>query len=213
MESDDSLLVLTDLEFDFPTLTPSTLGQPIEPIVTFLSPPSITIPSNPASPDEPLESVSTTQGLSTVCSITAATIDQLQPLTIFSSVGDDRSKITFSRKERNRSKQKLRSLQRPANKDYISRDRVTIAQQHKREHFARLARPVKYPRFNTHLHYRLGPEFSSEELLFWDSQQQEFTIQNTVLPSAIGCSPPSYNSQLTAITQKFVFLILLRLNA
>ena len=49
MGSDDSLPVLTDLEFDFPILTPSTLGQPIEPIVTFLSPPSITIPSNPAS--------------------------------------------------------------------------------------------------------------------------------------------------------------------
>ena len=35
MESDDSLPVLTDLEFDFPTLTPSTLRQPIEPVVTF----------------------------------------------------------------------------------------------------------------------------------------------------------------------------------
>ena len=114
MESDDSLPVSTDLDFDFPTLTPSTLGQPIEPIVTFLSPPSITIPSNPASSDEQLDSVSTTQGLSTVCSTTTAKIDRLQPPTISSSVGDARSKITSSRKERNRSKQKLRSLQRPA---------------------------------------------------------------------------------------------------
>ena len=43
MESDDSLPVLTYLIFDFPTLTPSTLGQPIEPIVAFLLPPSITV--------------------------------------------------------------------------------------------------------------------------------------------------------------------------
>ena len=196
MESGDSLPVLTDLVFHFPTLTPTTLGQPIEPIVTFLSPPSITISSNPASPDEQSDSVSTTQGLSTVCSTTTATIDQLQPPTISSSVGDARSKITFSRKERNRSKQKLRNLQRPANKDYNSRDRLTIARQHKREHFARLARAVRCPRFNTYLHNRLRPEFSSWELLFWDSQRQEFTIQNTILPSQ------RLNAPLRAITAK-----------
>ena len=183
LESDHSLPVLTDLDFNVPTLTPSTLGQPIEPIVIFLSPPSITIPSNPASPDEKLDSVSTTQGLSTVCSTTTATIDQLQPATVSSSVGDARSKIKSSRKERNRSKQKPRSLQRFANKDNNSRDRLTIARQHKREHFARLARAVKFPRFNPLLHYSLRPEFFSWELLFWDSQRQEFTIQNTILPS------------------------------
>ena len=120
MESNDSLPVLSDLEFDFPTLVPSTLGQQIEPIVTVLWPPSIPIPSNPASPDEQSDSVSTTQGLPTVCSTTTATIDQLQPPTISSSVGYARSKITSSRKERIRSKQKR--LQRPANKDNNSRD-------------------------------------------------------------------------------------------
>ena len=183
METDDSLPVLTDLFFDFPTLTPSTLRQPIEPIVTFLSSPSVTIPSNPASPDEQSDSFSTTQGLSTVCSTTTATIDQLQPPTISSSVGDGRSKIASFRKERNRSKQKVLSLHRPANKDYNRRDRLTIARQHKKEHFARLARAVKCPRFNLHLHYKLRAEFFSWELLFWDSQRQEFTIQNTILPT------------------------------
>ena len=148
---DDSLPVLTDLVFDFPTLTPSTLVQPIEPIVTFLSLPSITIPSNPASPDEQSDSISTTQGLSTVCSTTTATIDQLQSPTIFSSI-DAKSKITSSHKERNRSKKKLHSLQRPASKHYKRCNRLTIARQHKKEHFARLARAVKYPRFNPYLH-------------------------------------------------------------
>ena len=148
MESKFSLPVLTDLVFDFPILTPSTLGQPIEPIVPFLSPPSITIPSNPASPDEQSDSVSTTQGLSTVSLTTTAVIDQLPPPPISSSVGDARSKITSSRKKRNRSKQELRSLQRPANKDYNCRDRLTIARQHRRKHFARLPRAVKNPRFN-----------------------------------------------------------------
>ena len=182
MGSDDSLPVLTDLVFDFPILTPSTLGQPIEPVVTFLSPPSITIPSNPASPDEQSESVSTTQGLFTVSSTATAIIDLLQPSTLPSSV-DAGSKITSSRKKRNRSKEKLLSLQRPANKDYKCRNRLTIARQHKRKQFARLARAVKYPCFNPYLHYRLRPEFFTWKILFWDNQQQEFTIQNTILPS------------------------------
>ena len=88
MESDDSLPVLTDLIFDFPTLTPSTLGQPIEPIVNFLSLPSITIQSNPASPDEQSDSISTTQGLTTFSSTATAISQQLPPPTISSSVGD-----------------------------------------------------------------------------------------------------------------------------
>ena len=183
MESGESLPVLNDLELDCPTVTPSTLGQPIDPIVTFLSLPSITIPSNPASPDEQPDSVSTTRGLSTVCSTTTATIDQSQPSSISSSVADARPKITSFREERTRSKQKLRSLQRPTNKDYNSGDRLTIARQHKREHFARLARAVECPRFNPLLHYRLRPEVSSWEILFWDSQRQNITIQNTILPS------------------------------
>ena len=98
MESDDSLPVLTDLFFDFPTLTPSTLGQPIEPMVTFLSPFSITIPSNPASPDGQTDSVSTTQGLSTVFSTTTVIIDQLQSQAISFSV-NARSKLLSSRKK------------------------------------------------------------------------------------------------------------------
>ena len=107
----------------------------------------------------------------------------MPPPPISSSVGDAPSKITSSRKQRNRSKQELRSLQGPANKDYNCRDRLTIARQHKREQIARLARAVKYPRFNPYLQYRIIPEFSSSKLIFWDSQQHEFTIQNTILPS------------------------------
>ena len=181
MESDDSLPVLTDLVFRFPTMTPSTLGQPVEPIVTFLSPSSITIPSNPASSDEQSDSISTLKA--TVSSTTTAIIDQLPPPTFSSSVDDARLKILSTKKKRNRAKRELPSLQWPANRDYHCRDRLTIARQHKREHFARIARAVKYPRFKPYLHYKMRPQFSSWKLLFWDSQQQEFTIQNTILPS------------------------------
>ena len=106
MESDDSLPVWTDLEFDFPTLSPSTKGQPVEPVVTFHYPHSITIPSNPASPDAQSDTVLTTQGLSSVMVYSTATVttDQPQPSTISSSVGDARSKTLSSRSASARSK-------------------------------------------------------------------------------------------------------------
>ena len=175
--------VLTDLEFDFPTLTPSTLGQPNEPVLLFLSPPENTMPSNPASPDAQLDTVSTTQGLSSFFSAITVTTDQLQPPTISTSVEHARIKNVSSLSSRARSKRKLRNWQRPVSKKYNSRDRLIIARQHKTEHFARLARAEKYPRFKPHLHYRLKPEFSSLEILFWDTQRQELTIQKTLLTS------------------------------
>ena len=135
MENDDSLPVLTDLEFDFPTLTPSTLGQPIEPLVTLFSPPSIIIPSNPASTDAQSDTVSTAPGLSSFCSAPTFTTEKLQPSIFSTSVGDARSTIVSSRSSRARSKRKLRNLQRTASKNYNSRDRFTIARQHKKEHF------------------------------------------------------------------------------
>ena len=115
MESDDSLPILTDLDFIFPTLTPSALEQPAEPVVTFLSPSSISIPSNPASPDEQSDTTSTTRGLSAVtgCPIATLTTDRPQISTIPSLVGNTKSKNFSSRRARAgaRSKQQGRNLQ------------------------------------------------------------------------------------------------------
>ena len=56
---------------------------------------------------------------------------------------------------------------------------------------------VRRPRYNACLHYRLTNVFSSWEIFFWDYKTQEYTIQNTALPSqrlvvpltAIGVQP------------------------
>ena len=187
MESDESLPILTDLDFIFPTLTPSALEQPAEPVLTLLSPPSISIPSNPPSPDEQSDTASTTRGLSSVtgCSVATCTTDQPHISTIASSVGNAKSKNLSSRRVRARARPKkgVRNLQRHTSKDFQKRVRLTLARQHKREYFAQLARAVKKPRFNPHLCYSLKPEYSSWKLIFWDSQQKEFTIQNTLLPT------------------------------
>ena len=183
MESDDSLPILTDLDF----ISPSALEQPAEPVLTLLSTPSISIPSNPASPDEQSDTASTTRGLSSItrCSVATFTSDQPKIYTIASSVGNAKSKNLSSRRARAsaRPKQRVLKLQQRTSKDFQKRDRLTIARQHKRESFEQLAKAVKKPRFNPHLCYSLKPEYSSWNLIFWDSQQQEFTIQNTLPPT------------------------------
>ena len=162
------------------------MEQPAEPVVRLLSPPSISIPSNPASPDEQSDTASTTRGLSSVTgySIATFTTDQQPIPTIASSVGNVKSKNSSSRRARTRARPKrVRKLRRHTSKDFQKGDRLTLARQHKREYFAQLARAVKKPRFNPCLCYSLKPEYSSWKLIFWDSQQQEFTIQNTLLPT------------------------------
>ena len=185
MESDDSLPNLTDLDFIFPTLTPSILEQPVEPVISFLSPPSTTIPSNPASPDEQSDQASVTWRPSSITgsATTTFTTDQPQPSIIASPVGDAKPKNLSSRRARARARPKTQNLRRQTSKNFQRRDRLAIARQHKREYFAQRARAVQKPRFNPHLSYSLKPEYSSWKLIFWDNQQQEFTIQNTLLPT------------------------------
>ena len=60
---------------------------------------------------------------------------------------------------------------------------VALYKQHRREYFASRARIVKKPRFNRHLPYKLKPEFSSWEIMYWDGTWQEFTIKNNSFPS------------------------------
>ena len=58
-----------------------------------------------------------------------------------------------------------------------------IFTQNWRESYLQSRRLVRWPRFNPHLHYNLTPAFSSWEILFWDFKRQEYTFQNTAVPS------------------------------
>ena len=58
-----------------------------------------------------------------------------------------------------------------------------IFKRKRKESFLRHCKSVKRPRYNPHLHYQLTNAFSSWEIVFWDPTRQEYTIQNTVLPS------------------------------
>ena len=61
--------------------------------------------------------------------------------------------------------------------------RNQILKQKRREIRCQHPNFVRRPRYNACLHYRLTNAFSSWEIIFWDYKRQEYTIQNTALPS------------------------------
>ena len=154
-------------------------------IVTFLSPVSSPskIPSNPASPDEtPASPLQTTINRTTTVPDAASspstglhfpvslpktyqskTIEELPP---FSSLLSDVRPL----------------LSRPNHLKFQS-DHSTLGRKHRREYYTNHTRRTKQPSFNQHLQYSLIPEFSTWEIIFWDSRRQEYTIQSTSLPS------------------------------
>ena len=62
-------------------------------------------------------------------------------------------------------------------------DHSALGRQHCREYYTNHTRRTKRPRFDQNLQYSLKHEFSTWEIIFWDSRRQEYTIQSTYLPS------------------------------
>ena len=73
-------------------------------------------------------------------------------------------------------------LSRP-NQLKLRPDPAVLGRQHRQEYYTNHARRTRRPRFNQQLQYSLKPEFCKWEIIFWDGKRQEYTIQNTYLPS------------------------------
>ena len=69
-------------------------------------------------------------------------------------------------------------------------DHPAIGGQHRREYYTHRARRTKRPQFNQHLQYNLVLELFKWEIVSWDSRRQDYTIQNTSLPSQRLVLPP-----------------------
>ena len=160
--------------------------------VTFLFPISSRpqIPSNPASPDEPpsLTLLSTSHPPTInpddaslvlpgfqlpISSPEVSQPEDTQELPPFSSFLSD-----------------VRPLLSRPNQLKLQPDHATLGRQHRREYYTNHARRTKRPRFNQQLQYCLKPEFHKWEIIFWDGKRQEYTIQNTSLPSQRLVVPP-----------------------
>ena len=160
--------------------------------VTFLSPISspLRIPSNPASPDEPLSltllqtsqppiihqgvAPSTSTGSQfSISSPDASQSESTQELPPFSSFLSDVQPL----------------LSRP-NQLKLQPTQSALGRQHRREYYTNHAGRTKRPRFNQQLQYCLKPEFCKWEIIFWDGKRRKYTIQSTSLPSQRLVVPP-----------------------
>ena len=148
------------------------------------------IHSNPASPDEtPASPLQTTNNpTTTVPNVASSPLTGLQ----FS--------ISLPKTDRSETTEKLPLfhsllseiqplLSRPSNLK-IQPDHSTLGRQHRREYYTNRTRRTKRPRLNQHLQYSLKQEFSTWEIIFWDSPRQEYTIESTSLPSQRLVVPP-----------------------
>ena len=167
--------------------------------ITFLSPisPRSQIPSNPASPDEPpsLTLLSTSQPPTINPDVASCTSIGLQPPISSPEVSqpeDTQELLPFSSFLSD-----VRPLLSRPNQLKLQPDHATLGGQHRREYYTNHARRTKRPRFNQQLQYCLKPEFHTWEIIFWDGKRQEYTIQNTSLPSQRLVVPPQ---AITAIT-------------
>ena len=68
-------------------------------------------------------------------------------------------------------------------KDRTETANLVNSHQNRREQVAPKPTAIIRPRINSRPRYSLRPEFNSWEIIFWDNQRKELTIQNTSLPS------------------------------
>ena len=188
----DCLSVISDTEDDFRPLTPSDLELPTNSGVTFSSPISSRsqIPSNPASPDEPpsLTLLSTSQPPTINTDVAPSILigSQLPKSPPEYSRSEDTSELPpfsffFS---------DVRPLLSRLNQLKLRPDPAVLGSQHRREYYTSHARRTRRPGFNQQLQYCLKPEFCKWEVILWDGKRQEYTIQNTYLPSQRLVVPP-----------------------
>ena len=183
MESSEILSILGGPDLELEPFTPTCLNQCATPVFSFISP--VSSPSsttvNPVLHNEQ----SNPQTRSVVNSppaspTTNVLINNAIPSSAVYPESDDESLRLTDISGRNTRP----SVSRPIHSNPQNHAKsVALYKQHRREHFASRARIVKKPRFNRHLPYTLKPEFSSWEIIYWDSARQEFTIKNNSLPS------------------------------
>ena len=168
------------------------MDRPTNSVVTFLSPISSLpkIPSNPQSLDEtPASPLQTTNNPKTTVSDVASSSSTGLQFSI-SLPKTDQSKTTEKLPPFHSLLSEVRPpLSRP-NHLKLQPDHSVVGRQNRREYYTNHLRRTKRPRFDQNLQYSLKQEFSTWEIIFWDSRRQEYTIESTSLLSQRLVVPP-----------------------
>ena len=183
MDSSEILSILGDPDLELEPFTRTLLDQCATPVFSFLSP--VSSPSSTTVDLEPpTEQPNPQAGLSNSSPSASPTINVLINNSIpFSTVNLESENEPFLPADISGENVRSATLRPRHAQSQNNAKSVALYKQHRREYFASRARIVKKPRFNRHLPYKLKPEFSSWEIIYWDSARQEFTIENNSFPS------------------------------
>jgi len=179
--NDDFLAVFSNLDADLRSLASCNPAVSTDPEVIFISPPNspLTHLPNQVSNDEPLSPDSTS---------TIEACDNDPTSEVSSTAG-----VQFLADDSNEDQHELPPaysfptdcsplLSRPNHfKHCAETDNSVHSRQHRNDSFASKPTAIIRPRINSRLRYGLKPEFNSWEIIFWDNQRKELTIQNTAL--------------------------------
>ena len=201
LKRDELDLLLNGIDWDQP-LSPLDLNLPPDPdIITLLSSSSpispVPLPNQPPNPlvDKFLQSLTNTPINFTDSPVTSRQESRVNILlpsfcgskAQSSKTQSEESQSNPSSPRRLRSNSTALGTSTQDARATLSRpnrfQRNQILKQKRRESRYRHPNFVRRPRYNTCLHYRLTSAFSSWEIVFWDYKRQEYTIQNTALPS------------------------------
>ena len=179
--NDDILAVFSNLDPDLRSLAPCNPAISTDSEVIFISPPTflLTYLPNQASNDEqvspdststieasnkdPAVEASSTAGVQFIADDTNEYQHELPPAYSFPT---DCSPL----------------LSRPNQLNHRAKTANSVhGDQHHNDSFASKPTAIIRPRINSLLRYGLKPEFNSSEIILWDNQRKELTIQNTAL--------------------------------
>ena len=179
--NDDILAVFSDLEADLQSLGPCSPNVSTDSEVIFLSPPTspLMLLPNQTSNDKPVSSDSTS---------TVEASDNDHAVEASSTAG-----VQFIADDTNEYQHELPHtysfptdcsplLSRPNQfKHRTKTANLFHSDQHHNNSLASKPTAFIRPRINSKLRYGLKPEFNSWEIILWDNQRKELTIQNTAV--------------------------------
>ena len=187
--NDDILAVFSNLDADLRILAPCSPTISTDPDVMFFSHPTspLTYLPNQVSNDEPVSPDST----STIVASDNDHTSEVSPTAGVQFIADDSNEDQHELLPAYSCPTDCISL--PSRPNQFKRRAETVNSDHSRQHrndsFASKPTAIIRPRINSLLRYGLKPEFNSWQIIFWDNQRKELTIQNTALSTQCSTVP------------------------
>ena len=179
--NDDILAVFSNLDADLRSLAPCSPTISTDPDVMFISPPTslLMLLANQISNEEPVspDSISTIEAIDIDPAVEASSTAGVQ------LIADDTNEYQQELPPADSFPTDCSPLlSRPDQVKHRAKTANSVhSHQHHNDSFASKPTAIVRPRINSLLRYGLKPEFNSWEIIFWDNQRKELTIQNIAL--------------------------------